>query len=67
MVLERGLLFNDVPRKAICARCGASFDCLGSSDCWCATLGGVDIEYDKHGNAKACLCKDCLRAKARNG
>ena len=65
MVLGRRLGFSAVPRKAICAKCGASFECGGSSACWCSSMGRVGIEYDDDGKAKGCLCKECLRVKTK--
>jgi hypothetical protein len=50
------------PRRIACARCGASFDCGFSGDCWCAAepyrlpLTNARIED--------CLCSACLREAA---
>jgi hypothetical protein len=50
------------PRRLICARCGAAFDCGLSGDCWCAA------EPYRLPMTKAwledCLCRDCLRKAA---
>jgi len=49
-------------RSLTCARCGATFDCGLSAECWCSAeafrvpMGG-DLSED-------CLCPDCLRRKA---
>jgi len=52
-------------RVVVCARCGASFGCDLSGDCWCAhetfrlpVPAATDAASD-------CLCPDCLRAAAR--
>jgi len=50
------------PRRLSCARCGASFDCGLSADCWCAS------EPYKLPMTKAwiedCLCPSCMRKAA---
>jgi hypothetical protein len=47
------------PRQVTCARCGASFECGLSGDCWCAA------EPYRLPVTKAwiedCLCPACLR------
>jgi hypothetical protein len=47
------------PRQIACARCGATFDCGLSPDCWCAA------EPYRLPMTKAwvedCLCPECLR------
>jgi hypothetical protein len=52
------------PRRLVCARCGASFDCGLGGECWCAaenfrmSMPAVDAAED-------CLCPPCLRAHRR--
>ncbi|HEY7228968.1 MAG TPA: cysteine-rich CWC family protein [Pseudolabrys sp.] len=49
-------------RRIVCVRCGASFDCGLSGDCWCAA------EPYRLPTTKAsiedCLCPACLRKAA---
>jgi hypothetical protein len=50
------------PRRIVCARCGAPFDCGLSAQCWCAA------EPYRLSMTKAliedCLCPACLRKAA---
>ena len=50
-----------VPRTLVCGRCGASFECEGSADCWCA---GMQIDTERLAEigkqSRDCLCKNCL-------
>jgi hypothetical protein len=50
------------PRRMVCPRCGSSFDCGLSADCWCAA------EPYRLPMTKAlledCLCPACLREAA---
>jgi len=50
------------PRRIVCARCGAPFDCGLSADCWCVA------EPYRLPMTKAliedCLCPQCLRQAA---
>jgi len=49
-------------RTVTCARCGASFGCGLSAECWCASMPArLPLPDDK---AEDCLCPDCLRRAA---
>jgi hypothetical protein len=49
-------------RVVVCARCGASFGCDLSGECWCAhETFRLPIPTDA---ASDCLCPVCLRAAA---
>ena len=54
-------LAEDVLRALVCGKCGASFECVGSADCWCAA---IQIESQRlegmKKQSKDCLCKNCL-------
>jgi Cysteine-rich CWC len=56
------------PRRLICARCGAAFDCGLGGDCWCAAEP-VRLSVPQAGSADDCLCPTCVRAEkaARTG
>jgi hypothetical protein len=50
------------PRRIACARCGTSFDCALSADCWCAA---EPARLPLPGDAtEDCLCPSCLRKAA---
>jgi hypothetical protein len=49
------------PRKLICGRCGASFDCGLGGDCWCAD---EPFRLPMPEPVEDCLCPTCLRAAA---
>jgi hypothetical protein len=53
---------TSAPRRTACARCGTSFDCGLSVDCWCAA------EPYRLPMTKAaiedCLCPACLQKAA---
>ena len=50
------------PRRLACARCGATFDCGLSAECWCAAEPQrLPMPGDL---ADDCLCPDCLRKAA---
>ncbi len=44
-----------------CPRCGKTFECVHSVDCWCVKVKLADATkaYLK-ANYSDCLCKDCL-------
>ena len=44
-----------------CPRCGKTFECVHSIDCWCVKVKLTDATkaYLKE-NYSDCLCKDCL-------
>ncbi|TNJ37324.1 MULTISPECIES: cysteine-rich CWC family protein [Prosthecochloris] len=49
------------PVSVTCPRCGCTFTCSRSSDCWCTTMELTDElrnylakQYDR------CVCRDCL-------
>ncbi|HXX26742.1 MAG TPA: cysteine-rich CWC family protein [Pseudolabrys sp.] len=50
------------PRRLVCARCGAAFDCGLGGDCWCSTepyrLPMPPLQSED------CLCPACLRKAA---
>lgn len=49
------------PKTKVCPRCGSTFACLHSADCWCAayTIPDKLTEHLKS-NYNDCLCKTCL-------
>ena len=51
--------FNNM--KKTCPRCGKTFECVHSVDCWCVKVKLTDATkaYLK-ANYSDCLCKDCL-------
>jgi hypothetical protein len=49
------------PRRAVCARCGASFACDPGGDCWCLY---VDVRLPMPVAGETCRCAECLRAAA---
>jgi len=49
------------PRRVICTRCGAAFDCGLGDECWCAAEP-VRLRMPEQGSAEDCLCPSCLRA-----
>jgi len=59
---QAGRMATPAPRRIACARCGASFDCGLSANCWCAA------EPYRLPMTKAaiedCLCPACLRKAA---
>jgi hypothetical protein len=49
-------------RRMTCARCGTSFDCGLSGDCWCAS---EPVRLPLPGDAdEDCVCAACLRTMA---
>ena len=50
-----------MPMKKTCPRCGKTFECVHSIDCWCVKIQLKDTTkaYLKE-NYSDCLCKDCL-------
>lgn len=49
-------------RTLTCGRCGASFACGLSAECWCAAMPArLPLPEDQ---AEDCLCPDCLRRAA---
>jgi hypothetical protein len=60
---------SPTPRRLICARCSASFDCGLGGDCWCAAEAArlpVLKPTAQPGPVEDCLCPTCLRAAAAN-
>jgi cysteine-rich CWC protein len=49
-------------RRLACARCGTTFDCGLSADCWCAEEG-FRLPMPAAADAD-CLCPACLRKAA---
>ncbi|MBR3492753.1 MAG: cysteine-rich CWC family protein [Bacteroidales bacterium] len=47
--------------KKACPRCGKTFECVHSIDCWCVKVKLTDATkaYLKE-HYSDCLCKDCL-------
>lgn len=43
-----------------CPRCGKSFECIHSVDCWCAKITLNDATRAKLKQYDNCLCKECL-------
>lgn len=46
--------------KKTCPRCGKSFVCRHSADCWCAKITLDDNARAKLKQYDNCLCGDCL-------
>ncbi len=46
-----------------CKKCGKTFDCLHSADCWCADLKiSKKLSEYLSNTYKDCLCNECLKA-----
>lgn len=43
-----------------CPRCGKSFECVHSKDCWCANVIVNEVAREKLKVYSDCLCKECL-------
>ena len=43
-----------------CPRCGKTFECVHSKDCWCAKVILNEVTRTKLKAYSDCLCKDCL-------
>jgi len=44
-----------------CPRCGKTFECVHSVDCWCVKVKLTDTtKAHLKANYSDCLCKDCL-------
>ena len=52
----------NAPRRIVCARCGAPFDCGLSPECWCAAKP-YRLPMTK-ASIEDCLCPECLRKAA---
>jgi hypothetical protein len=50
------------PRRLVCGRCGAAFDCNLDGPCWCAT---EPYRLPLPTDSADCLCPDCLRTLAQ--
>ena len=50
-----------MPMTKTCPRCGKTFECVHSIDCWCVKVQLTDATkaYLKE-HYSDCLCKDCL-------
>jgi len=49
-----------------CPRCGATFECMHSADCWCAAIIlNEKMRRELAARYSDCLCKDCLLAVAQ--
>jgi hypothetical protein len=50
-----------LPMTKTCPRCGKTFECVHSIDCWCVKVKLTDATkaYLKE-HYSDCLCKDCL-------
>jgi len=54
-----------LPRRLVCAGCGAEFSCGLSSDCWCASEPArLPLPAGQGSDQADCLCPDCLRKAA---
>jgi hypothetical protein len=53
--------FNNSTMTKTCPRCGKTFECVHSIDCWCVKVQLKDSTkaYLKE-NYSDCLCKECL-------
>ena len=53
--------FNNQQMTKTCPRCGKTFECVHSIDCWCVKVKLTDATkaYLKE-HYIDCLCKDCL-------
>ena len=53
--------FNNQQMIKTCPRCGKTFECVHSIDCWCVKVKLTDATkaYLKD-HYSDCLCKDCL-------
>ena len=53
--------FNNSTMTKTCPRCGKTFECVHSIDCWCVKVKLTDATkaYLKE-QYSDCLCKDCL-------
>lgn len=51
------------PRRLVCARCGAAFDCGLGQDCWCAAEPWR-VPVTDGAKSEDCLCPPCLRRAA---
>ena len=59
MLLDNSYKLNVMTKT--CPRCGKTFECVHSVDCWCVKVKLTDATkaYLKE-NYSDCLCKDCL-------
>ena len=59
--LESKKLTGHQPVKLTCPRCGKTFECVHSIDCWCVKVQLKDSTkaYLKE-HYSDCLCKECL-------
>jgi hypothetical protein len=58
---------SSMPRRLICARCGATFDCGLGGDCWCAAEPfrlPMPLPAPTTAAVEDCLCPTCLRVAA---
>ncbi|MCP9629676.1 cysteine-rich CWC family protein [Rhodopseudomonas palustris] len=51
-----------LPRRLICAGCGAEFGCTMDAQCWCAAEA---VTLPMPSDAADCLCPACLRELAK--
>ncbi|MCQ2321249.1 MAG: cysteine-rich CWC family protein [Bacteroidales bacterium] len=48
--------------KKSCPRCGKTFECVHTADCWCAKIHLSDVAKAKlKMQFNDCLCESCLR------
>ena len=59
--LTNSSTINSSTMTKTCPRCGKTFECVHSIDCWCVKVKLTDTTkaYLK-GHYNDCLCKDCL-------
>ena len=60
-VQSRIVFVSVIIMKKTCPRCGKTFECVHSIDCWCVKVKLTDVTkaYLKE-NYSDCLCKECL-------
>ena len=46
--------------KKTCPKCGKTFECVHSKDCWCAKVTLDEKARIRLTGYKDCLCKECL-------
>lgn len=59
--LKNSSTINSSTMTKTCPRCGKTFECVHSIDCWCVKVKLTDATkaYLKE-HYSDCLCKDCL-------
>lgn len=58
---DPGTVKDGSPEHVTCPRCGKTFTCSGSSDCWCATMKLSDeLRSYLASHYDTCVCRECL-------